>query len=185
MSYFNFSVKYIVFQTIFGLIPISYATGQSFHVSGSTYNDSNSSIPHISGQAYLGVNNPNINSHVSGSTNILTIKKDQPNPSNLIRRAREIGITIGIPEESILTESEVTVDKTKRVASSVKTVEYLSRRNRIEKRKACWKKCENMWKVNVEKRCSSLSALLQEVCEKDLFKEHLFCVTTNCKKLNP
>ena len=98
----------------------------------------------------------------------------------LIRKAKKLGITLGDPNKLNSTQIEKdTTEKTK--AKTVEIVEQSGLRDRIKKRKACWKMCENTWKADFQERCFTLSALLKKTCEKDVFKERLLCVRQKCR----
>ena len=172
----------MVFQMVLGLVGMGHVFGGPPHISGSVHGHPQLTIAHISGRSYLG-NVATVKTHVSGSKKVLPVQELEPVPSKIIRKIRNIGITMEDPEK--LTSTQVrkkTTRKTKMITRTIKIVEQASLGDRIKKRKACWKRCENTWKVNVQELCSFLSDLLRPHCKKELFKERLSCVSQNCRE---
>ena len=100
----------------------------------------------------------------------------------MIRKARNIGIILGNPEESTSTQAHKnTTGKTK--VRTVNIAEQKGLTDQIKKRKACWKTCENTWKVNIQERCLALSDSTRRLCKKELFKERISCVSQNCRAI--
>ena len=176
----NYLAKYIVLQVAFGLTTMSYVFGGTVHISGVVHGHSKSSIAHISGRAYSVGNPPMIKSHISGTEKLLPSQKLQSAQSRLIRKLKNLGITPGGSEKSTATQiKNNTNEKTK--TRPVKIVERASLRDRVKERKACWKACENTWKVNFQERCFALLGALKNHCKKELFKERITCVRKSCK----
>ena len=94
MKYLNSLKTYIVFQVVFGLIGMAQVFGGPAHISGAVHGYSQPTIAHISGEVYLGGNSPNVKTHVSGSKKVLPIQKPEPVQSKMIRKARNIGVTL-------------------------------------------------------------------------------------------
>ena len=98
MQYLKNLTKYVYLLMVLGLIGMSYGFGGQAHISGSTRH-SQSTNTHISGTAYLNGNVATIKTHVSGLKKKLPILKSEPAESNIIRKARSIGITLGTSME--------------------------------------------------------------------------------------
>ena len=94
----------MVFQVVFGLIGISHIFGGPSHISGAAYRHSQSTIAHISGAVFLGGNAPTVKIHVSGSKKMLSVQEPEAIQSQVIRKARSIGITLGSPQKPTSTQ---------------------------------------------------------------------------------
>ena len=184
MKYLNSLKIYIVFQVVFGLIGMAQVFGGPAHISGVVHGYSQPTIAHISGEVYLGGNSPIVKTHVSGSKKVLPIQKPEPVQSKMIRKARNIGVTLSSPKKSTSTKgANKTTEKNKTNARTARFIEQTILKDRIKERKACWKTCENTWKVDFKERCSVLSDSLMQHCKKELFKERLTCVRKNCREI--
>lgn len=174
----------MVFQVVLVLIGMGHVFGGPAHISGSVHGHSQSTITHISGRVYSEGDSPTIKTHVSGSKKLIPVQELEPAQSKIIRKARNIGITLGVPEKSTSTQvRKKNTERTKTDTTTVKITEQASLRDRIKQRKACWKSCENTWEVNVQERCFTLSDSLKQHCKKELFKERLSCVSQNCREI--
>ena len=174
----------MVFQMVLGLIGTGYVFGGSAHISGAVHEHSQSIITHISGSVYSGENSTIVKTHVSGSRMVSPVEEPETVQSKTIKKAIDIGITLGAPEKS--TSSQVkkkAIEKTKTTTTIVKNIEQARLRGRIKKRKACWKTCGNIWEVRVQEQCSTLSDSQMQHCEKELFKERLTCARQNCREI--
>ena len=184
MKYLKSFKTDIVFQVILGLIGMGHVFGGPAHISGAVHGHSPSTITHISGAVYLGANSLNVKTHISGSKKVVTVQKPDSVQSKVIRKTKNTGITLGALEKSTSSKgTNKTTEKIKTNTRTVKSIEQTSLRDRIKKRKACWKTCENTWKVDFQERCSVLSDSLMQHCKKELFKERLTCVRENCREI--
>ena len=174
MKYLNILKKYIIFQVVLGLIGMAHVFGGSVHISGLVHGHSQPTIAHISGAVYLGGNPPTVKNHISGLKKALSVQEPKPVQSKVTRKARNTGVTLAAPEKS--------TEKTKTSKGTVKIVGPASLKERIKRRKACWKACENTWKFNIQERCFALSNSLRQDCKKELFQERLSCVSQNCRE---
>ena len=150
--------------------------GGPAHISGAALGHNKSTIAHISG-VVLETNPPSVKTHVSGSDATVPIHKPVAIKTRVSKKAWSIGITLGTPNKSS------SLKNTSKITKKTKDPKHASLQDQINHRKACWKVCENIWKVGVLKRCSALSDLLHNSCKKDLFKERLSCVRKNCREV--
>ena len=183
MKYLKNLMKHWSSQVVLGLIGMGHVFGGPAHISGAVHGHSPSTITHISGAVYLGANSLNVKTHISGSKKALSVQEPKPVQSKVTRKARNTGITLAAPEKSTSTQvKEKSTEKTKTSKGTVKIVGPASLKERIKRRKACWKACENTWKFNIQERCFALSNSLRQDCKKELFQERLSCVSQNCRE---
>ena len=81
------------------------------HISGAVHGHAQPTVAHISGQAYSRDNSLTIKTHVSGTKKVLPVQKSMPIESEIIRKARRMGITVGDIEKSIPTQRRGTTQK--------------------------------------------------------------------------
>ena len=104
MRYLNIIVIIIALQLVYGLIVTKKVIGDPIHISGVVHDHSSSNDSHISGAVLSDVKTPTIKTNVSGSKKMLSVQEPEAMQSQVIRKARSIGITLGSPEKPTSTQ---------------------------------------------------------------------------------
>ena len=181
MRYLNIYFVYIALQIVLILIVMGFSFGESVHISGSTKKLSKSTIAHISGSVFS-ENLSKVKTHVSGSDKALFNKEPILIKSKVRKKASNREILLRATKKSLANKIESKeTEKNKKSSKASGGSEQLSLKERINKRKICWKVWENAWRVKLRKNCSTLLDSLRQECKKIYFKDRLICVRENCK----